>query len=116
MVAKSFQSFEKLSEPYEKNGKMYISLRNPATGTVREARWYPDPIVVDYKQALGFSEGPIYLPTSGTETEHIEDRNLRFATSIGWYYPSTIPSTLHLFSTTPLSWEKYLEKRPDLKK
>ena len=116
MVAKSFKSFEKLSEPYEKNGKMYIRLRNPATGTVREARWYPDPEEIDYKQILGFSEGPIRLPTSGTEEEHIADPNLRFATTIGWYYPSTIPSSLHLFSTIPLSWEKYLEKRPDLKK
>ena len=116
MVAKSFQSFEKLSKPYEKNGKMYIRLRNPATGTVREARWYPEPMKIDCKKALGFSEGPIYLPTSGTEDEHIGDRNLRFATTIGWYYPSTIPSSLHKFPTIPLSWEKYLEKNPDLKK
>ena len=40
MVAPSFQSFEFLTEPYSANGKMYIRVRNPKTGTERQVRWY----------------------------------------------------------------------------
>ena len=32
-VAKSFQSFEMLTEPYIVSGKQYVKVRNPKTGT-----------------------------------------------------------------------------------
>ena len=41
-VAKSFQSFEMLTEPYTVSGKQYIKVRNPKTGTERQVRWYSD--------------------------------------------------------------------------
>ena len=36
MVAKSFQSFEVLTEVYEVSGKKYVRVRNPKTGTERQ--------------------------------------------------------------------------------
>ena len=37
-VAKSFQSFEMLTEPYIVSGKQYVKVRNPKTGTERQVR------------------------------------------------------------------------------
>ena len=42
MVAKSFQNMEMLTEPFEENGRMYIKVRNPKTGTERKVRWYTE--------------------------------------------------------------------------
>ena len=39
-VAKSFQEFEMLGEPYQVKDKMYILVRNPKTGNERQVRWY----------------------------------------------------------------------------
>lgn len=50
MVAPSFQTFEVLSEPFLKNGKEYIKVKNPKTGTIREVRNYTEK---EYKSAYG---------------------------------------------------------------
>ena len=50
MVAPSFQTFEVMSEPFIKNGKEYIKVKNPKTGTVREVRNYTDR---EYAKAYG---------------------------------------------------------------
>ena len=73
-VAKSFQTFEQLCEPYSTSGKMYIQVKNPKTGTIRTVRWYtekeyakmyPSEISVTtkkvktQKEVLGFEKGYI---------------------------------------------------------
>lgn len=52
MVAPSFQAFEVLSEPFFKNGKEYIKVKNPKTGTIREVRNYTEK---EYHSAYGKS-------------------------------------------------------------
>ena len=50
MVAPSFQAMTILSEPYTKNGKSYIDVRNEKTKTIRSVRWYDDK---EYARAYG---------------------------------------------------------------
>ena len=54
-VAPSFQNFTRLSEPFFKNGKTYIKVKNPSTGTEREVRWYSDS---EYAKAYGKKKWP----------------------------------------------------------
>lgn len=106
-VAPSFKDFEMLSEPYAVNGKMYIRVRNPKTGTERQVRWYND---VEFrklypnvkvkvkvedkyyrprKEVLGFNEGYITL-ASGNE-EYLARSSARFHVLWGWYFISSEP-------------------------
>lgn len=112
MVAKSFQSFEMLGEPYEKNKKMYVKVKNPKTSTVREVRWYdekeyaklyPEEEVEIHsygpqKHALGFDNGYITIFKGAVEEneEFFKFSNARYATFWGWYIVSTedVPSDL----------------------
>lgn len=48
MVAPSFQSFEIVSEVFDKNGRKYIKVKNPKTSTIREVRWYNE---IEYAKA-----------------------------------------------------------------
>ena len=105
MVAPSFQSFEFLTEPYSANGKMYICVRNPKTGTERQVRWYDnaefrklypsvkveikDKYYRSRKEVLGFNEGYITL-ASGNE-EYLARSSARFHVLWGWYFVSSEP-------------------------
>jgi len=50
MVAPSFQSMIVVSEVFIENGKEYIKVKNPKTGTIRKCRWYTEK---EYKSAYG---------------------------------------------------------------
>lgn len=116
-VAKSFQNFEFLCDPYTVNGKQYIRVRNPKTGTERQVRWYNE---IEYKKAypetiaptgpennpyykpqkdvLGFNKGYITI-FKGDTAKHIDWFRLsiaRYARNWGWYIVSTdeIPADL----------------------
>lgn len=124
-VAKSFQKMTQLCEPYIVSGKQYVKVRNEATGTERQVRWYSDteyaklypedapktpPANTYAKQALGFSAGPITIFKGDIDgnQEWFEMSNARFCTLWGWYIvsteslPSDIPDTLQ---TIPAEWE-----------
>lgn len=111
-VAPSFQSFEILCEPFESNGKMYIRVRNPKTGTERQVRWYDEkpktkivtpviPVVSNekpQKDVLGFSEGYITI-FKGDTYKYIDwfrASIARYNRNWGWYIISSdeIPSDL----------------------
>ena len=113
MVAKSFQKFDIITEPYEIDDKMYVDVRNPATGNVRRAKWYTsyeylktypedEEVVRQYdkyyrtqKSVLGFDSGFIYIfSTNITEDNEWFQQNCRRLTRFwGWYYPGneTLP-------------------------
>ena len=123
MVAKSFQSFEILGEPYEENERMYIKVRNPATGNIRQARWYtameylaqyPEDVELVRKQdkyykpqkdVLGFSVGFIYIFNSDITEEHewFLKNCRRFTRHWGWYFsgdtelPADLPEEAKVF-------------------
>lgn len=128
-TAPSFQDFEFLSEPFVKNNKLYISVRNPKTGNKREVRWYSEEeyakqftiknAVPDHtkgfpglKKARGFSKGPI-LVVRGDKNEDEDWLRMspaRYAMGIRWYFasddelPTSIPANFNLI---PLAWEEF---------
>lgn len=128
MVAPSFKDFEMLSDPYVANGKMYIRLRNPKTGTERVVRWYTNteyaklyPTVKEetvvtvtpdssQKLALGFEKGYITIFKGDTyaQLDWFHESIARYAKWWGWYIISTeeVPADLPA-SLTPvvLKWE-----------
>ena len=125
-VAKSYQDFEMMCEPFEENGKMYINVRNPKTKNVRKVRWYTDaeyakmypevrpeastPKFKNQKDALGFKHGYITI-FKGETYPHLDwfrQSICRYARCWGWYVVSTeeVPADLP-FGIDPvrLNWE-----------
>jgi hypothetical protein len=105
-VAPSFQNFEFLCEPYEVNGKMYIRVRNPKTGTERQVRWYDekktaaapipkvnaqDAFYKPQKEVLGFTHGYITIFKGDTyaKIDWFRASIARYARWWGWYIIST---------------------------
>lgn len=132
MVAPSFQSFEFLTEPYSSNGKMYIRVRNPKTGTERQVRWYNNvefrklypkekvEIKNKYyrprKEVLGFDKGYITVLINADIDKHAEwlaAAKARYHKQWGWYIISTeaIPENRPKEITIKkLLWEEISEK------
>lgn len=132
MVAPSFQNFEFLTEPYSSNGKMYICVRNPKTGTERQVRWYSDAefrklypkekieIKNKYyrprKEVLGFDKGYITVLINADLDKHAEwlaEAKARYHKQWGWYIISTeaIPeSHPKEIAMKKLLWEEISEK------
>lgn len=132
MVAPSFQNFEFLTEPYSSNGKMYIRVRNPKTGTERQIRWYNDvefrklypkekvEIKNKYyrprKEVLGFDKGYITVLINADIDKHAEwlaAAKARYHKQWGWYIISTeaIPENRpEEITIKKLLWEEISEK------
>lgn len=107
MVAKSYQNMEIVREPYRKNGRMYVEVKN-SKGTVKQVRWYTeaeyakmypedktdktkDPYYKPQKYVLGFDKGYITI-FRGVTDEHEEwfkQSICRYARYWGWYVIST---------------------------
>ena len=114
-VAKSYQEWEKLTDAYESNGKMYIKLKNPK-GAEKEVRAYTEteykrlykeaPMLKDatpsvqikaptgpvVKDVLGFQEGYIWVfkgDLANAEYWFEKTPECRFHCQIGWYIIST---------------------------
>lgn len=124
-VAPSFKDFEMLSEPYAVNGKMYIRVRNPKTGTERQVRWYDenkapktaapkvnaqDAFYKPQKEVLGFTNGYITIFKGDTyaEIDWFRASIARYARWWGWYIISTeeIPADLPAgLEAVRLPWE-----------
>jgi hypothetical protein len=125
-VAKSFQTFEQLCEPYSTSGKMYIQVKNPKTGTIRTVRWYtekeyakmyPSEISVTtkkvktQKEVLGFEKGYITIFKGDTYPclEWFQEKEeCRYTRWWGWYIMSTleIPSDIpEGIEIVQLPWE-----------
>lgn len=126
-TAPSFTNFERVSEPYEKNKKMYVDVKHPNTGNVRSVRLYTEIEfrkayggsasaetpkrhlgAVDLKKARGFSAGPITLITT-KDKEFLNKSNARYACDVGWYFVSTeeIPALPSDAKTKLMTWEEF---------
>ena len=106
-VAKSYQGLKILTEPFERNKRMYVTIQMKS-GKEKEVRWYSqseyekmypedkgnkskDPYYKPQKYVLGFDKGYITI-FKNTKPEHEEwfSRSIcRFAKWWGWYVPST---------------------------
>lgn len=134
-VAKSYQEWEKLTDAYEKDSRMYIKLRNPK-GAEKEVRAYSEteyrrlykesPLPTDaqpsvqiktptgpvVKNVLGFQEGYIHIFKGDLEAaEYWFDKTpeCRWHNTFGWYIVSTddIPFDIpSCIQSVQLPWEK----------
>ena len=110
-TAPSFANLERLSEPFEENGKEYILVKTKS-GTTRKVRWYEEPMkkIRSTKEALGFSKGYITIFKGDTYPvlEWFQESVARYHNFWGWYIvsedevPEIIPA-----GVTPiqLKWE-----------
>jgi hypothetical protein len=126
-VAKSFQTFEQLCEPYLSSGRMYTQVKNPKTGTVRTVRWYDEKEyaklypeeakivkteknVKSQKEVLGFTKGYITIFKGKIDDNlmFLEDSVVfRYTRFWGWYIISTekIPALPEGLTPIRLDWE-----------
>lgn len=124
-VAKTFQSYEFISEPFSVGNKQYIKVRHPKTKNSRQVRWYTeqefrklypeeeikDPYYKSQKETLGFSKGYITLLTGDGDKymDWMREVGAKYTRWWGWYIksedeiPAVIPSDLTLVT---LPWEK----------
>ena len=105
-VAKSYQTLTQICEPYKKNNRMYVRVRQ-ASGAEKEVRWYSeleyekmypdDPVekttrIRSVKDVLGFEKGYITIFKGDIapveEWFQLEPR-CRYHTLWGWYTIST---------------------------
>ena len=132
-VAKSYIGLKQLTEPYEKNNKMYIVVELKS-GKSKEVRWYSnsefnklypeveikDPYKKSQKEVLGFEKGFITI-FKGVKPEHEEwfiNSACCFAKWWGWYLPSYVelPEDLPLgVQPVELPWEGMGNERDWLK-
>lgn len=133
-VAKSYQDWKRECEPFEANGKMYITVRKP-TGATKNVRAYTEkeylkmygsasapslqngvseprangPIV---KNVLGFQDGYIWIFKGDLENAEYwfeKTPECRFHVTWGWYVVSTesIPFDIpSCIESVKLPWEK----------
>lgn len=125
-VAKSYQSFEIVKEPYKVNGRAYVQVRMK-NGAIKQVRWYTDKEYAKYygeelpsaatdpfrktqKEILGFSKGYITIFKGDTyaASEWLKEHGARYARFWGWYIisemevPAEIPDTIQPIQ---LNWE-----------
>lgn len=107
-VAKSYKDWERLSEPYLLNNKLYVSVRNPKTNASKQVRYYNDKEYAkmygtaievkaeepkkfkNLKHTLGFNKGYITIYTNSAENdEWFYNAPTRYHRVWGWYLIST---------------------------
>lgn len=124
-VAKSYQSYKIISEPFQKNNKWYVRACSPR-GVEKEVRWYseaeyaklyPDvknnKVFANQRNIFGFGDkGYIYL-YKGDE-DWLRQSPARYCRFWGWYYGEelAVPSSVE---TSVLRWEDVGEPSGTLK-
>lgn len=110
-VAPSFANLERLSEPFEENGKEYILVKTKS-GTTRRVRWYEEPMkkIRPLKEVLGFTKG--YITIFKGDTYSLlewfqEEPKCRYHKFFGWYVISEdeLPTLPAGIEPIQLYWE-----------
>lgn len=118
-VAKSYETLERIGEPFEENNKMYIIVVLKS-GKQKKVRWYDEPpakLPFDARHAFGFDEAG-YITLFKGDNKVIENWayetdpcRARYNLLFGWYNPSWLPVENLPDSVTPvrLNWEEISE-------
>ena len=110
-TAPSFANLERLSEPFEENGKEYILVKTKS-GTTRKVRWYEEPMkkIRPLKEVLGFTKG--YITIFKGDTYSLlewfqEEPKCRYHKFFGWYVISEeeLPEIPAGLTPIQLKWE-----------
>lgn len=109
-VAPSFANLERLSEPFEENGKEYILVKTK-NGTTRKVRWYEEPMkkIRPVKEVLGFTKGYITIFKGDTYSllDWFQESTARYHNFWGWYFISDeeLPEIPAGVTPIQLKWE-----------
>ena len=109
-TAPSFANLERLSEPFEENGKEYILVKTKS-GTTKKVRWYEEPMkkIRPLKEVLGFSKGYITIFKGDTYSllEWFQESTARYHKFFGWYFISDeeLPEIPAGVTPIQLKWE-----------
>ena len=121
-VAKTYQSWNIIDEPYIKNGRRYIVVERP-NGSRKEVRWYTDaeyarmypeaeaPMkkIRPRKEVLGFEKGYITIFKGDTYafSEWFKENGATYRTFWGWSFASTqeLPELPVGLEPKQLRWE-----------
>lgn len=109
-TAPSFANLERLSEPFEENGKEYILVKTKS-GTTRKVRWYEEPMkkIRPLKEVLGFTKGYITIFKGDTYSllEWFQASTARYHKMWGWYFISEeeLPEIPAGVTPVQLKWE-----------
>ena len=109
-TAPSFANLERLSEPFEENGKEYILVKTKS-GTTRKVRWYEEPMkkIRPVKEVLGFTKGYITIFKGDTYSllEWFQESTARYHKFWGWYFISEedLPEIPAGVTPIQLKWE-----------
>ena len=109
-TAPSFANLERLSEPFEENGKEYILVKTK-NGTTRKVRWYEEPMkkIRPLKEVLGFTKGYITIFKGDTYSllEWFQESTARYHKIWGWYFISEeeLPEIPAGLTPIQLKWE-----------
>lgn len=92
MVAKSYQNFPQIGEPFERNGRNYIKVQMPS-GLIKEVRWYYDPVSLDSLHIARFGSldrnSIWYAPQISLEegiAANLKSTGARYRSQLGWYW------------------------------
>lgn len=109
-TAPSFANLERLSEPFEENGREYILVKTKS-GTTRKVRWYEEPMkkIRPVKEVLGFTKGYITIFKGDTYSllEWFQESTARYHKFFGWYFVSDeeLPEIPAGVTPIQLKWE-----------
>ena len=111
MVAKSYQYYPQVTEPYTIGNKSYVKVRKP-NGDIAQVRWYTedeyrkwygDPAIApkSQKEAFGFANDfiTIFCGDSYPHKDYLKANGAKYNPAWGWYFPGgdelpTIPADL----------------------
>ena len=133
MVAKSYQTYKQIGEPYQKNNRMYVQIEG-AKGIIKEVRWYTDNEyrkmypedftssgeIRPLKEVLGFEHGFITIFKGDTyaELDWFRQSNARYNKTFGWYVISSEPLPEDIpegITPVKLSWSMVSDESGKLK-
>lgn len=126
-VAKSYEKFPIIGEPYEKNKRQYVNIQYTCCRKascskcggqgfyLKEVRWYEEPMVFNARQGFGFYEAGFITIFKGNleEIDNFVKDNLigkaRYNLIFGWHLPSNYEIPTNLPATIEpirLTWEQ----------
>lgn len=121
MVAKSYQSYPIICDPYKINNRMYVKVRKP-NGDIAQVRFYTEEEYKKYygetsleqakqsqKDAFGFTDGFITIIKGDSYPfkDFLKAEGAKYSKLWGWYFASDleIPPLANSLEAVRLDWE-----------
>ena len=118
-VAATYETWERVSFPFQENDKWYINVLHPKTGNIKKVRWYGEiPDYKDYSHIFGFNHDHITIFKGINKENHFffKSSRARYSNYFGWYIvcddevPKSLPNGVE---AVPLNWEEVKDSFKD---